>query len=1251
LFYWDADSAVSGVSSQISTSTITQTGITTTAGVHGDAIVIDSETDKAYISIDDSNFNPARGKIGFWFKPTYDVSTTTVFYHVFGDNRSSDNPNEFMFGALTINGTYSFQIVDNASVKHILYIYNQNIKNYLAQNKWSYIELIWDDTNPVDGDNYQAVKINGELVEPDAVTEQADWSADRYVPYDYGSGDKRMYLGGWSYSDMYEAQGYYDEIYISNSPDTPSIPTAFGKPLITPQLSIVNGENTTLKQAETDYEVSMLNDITSWLVRYNHDISSETTFLISESLNLNSTEADYNIERNAPLISASHTTNYATITVQRGNASWGDDFKLIFSESDAGVSTCYIGQGTAGSWGDNLCSATDMLTELNQNSVEQESQTSELNIVQSNATEAIIQNTFVLTDEATTTETWHIFSDGSIIKDIKYEKANANLEDRSLNQEFSNYAYYPDTPSTSRGAGIYNDSFFVHLTRASTDLVDDYQGPAKLINGFGAATYDYINDIDADSFAESYGAYTGSANYSGDFKESSSDATKIYHTIGTSTSIINVTVSAVNEITSDTWLIKFSNSPDLSYIHKRDKFKDGAGTQLDWNIISVNDEQDEIIVGDQEKNGGSPSSLNTNQATVGPWYTSLFDWEAGEERDLTDTSRYANGEMEMVECWPMIDTKSVTISGMIGSADNYIKIYTPMSQRHKGKWTEDSYIMQPSVDDCILVYPKVWIDGIQCQQSNHLGVRIMSSDAMISNSIFRGSSTPVDYVRAIGLFNGLSGNVYKIWNNIIYNWLGAETNGIYFNTSDATVYIYNNTFFNNTTSVRVASGTAIVKNNIVNNCDADYFESNFSDDSDYNISEDGTAPGDNSKTCTVSFVSTSTEDFHLASDDTCARKSGWNLSSDPNLSFSSDIDGQERSAHYGNWDIGADQIFKVSNKAKFELVPSATAYKPRFLIEDWYPQSGKSGSEEGYIVAHLKADRLVNTEYLYDEISGSSTIFKVNNYANVDFPNSVRGRGIRISNNNAASIEFDTDIINLESGSLSFVYTPDSDTVDDNKYFFRFKSDFMAYRNGSNYIYVHNGSGIYMSKLYSFKKNIPVNLKFVWKVIGDYDYTCVFFNEEQNCMVGPRISSIDQTAYIGNFTEDGEWEVEGTLSDIKIYSEAILPYGAYYTGYGQNGNYSQADPSVSFYDDCKKTSAHDAQIGGAVSVNGSLDIVDGITEKNGAVKFSTSEYYDIEVDKFNKEKSSVAFWVKFDTLSDYINLFQAYIDADSLCCL
>jgi len=105
----------------------------------------------------------------------------------------------------------------------------------------------------------------------------------------------------------------------------------------------------------------------------------------------------------------------------------------------------------------------------------------------------------------------------------------------------------------------------------------------------------------------------------------------------------------------------------------------------------------------------------------------------------------------------------------------------------------------------------------------------------------------------------------------------------------------------------------VLKNNLaIGNSDYDFdADANFSTDSSNNCSSDGSAA---SAFETDGITGASENDFvlaaggnyHIKSDATCANE-GTNLASDPDLSFSTDIDLQQRDD--GSWDIGADEYF------------------------------------------------------------------------------------------------------------------------------------------------------------------------------------------------------------------------------------------------------------------------------------------------------------------------------------------------------
>ena len=150
--------------------------------------------------------------------------------------------------------------------------------------------------------------------------------------------------------------------------------------------------------------------------------------------------------------------------------------------------------------------------------------------------------------------------------------------------------------------------------------------------------------------------------------------------------------------------------------------------------------------------------------------------------------------------------------------------------------------------------------------------------------------------------------VARIWDNVIYDfkngsqpirgiWLGGGNN-----------YVYNNTIYNSDSCffTGISSPENAFKNNIAQGCNTCYTlnSGGWDASSDYNISNDDTAPGAHSKkSTTVAFVDAPSGDFHLAAGDTAAKKAGENLFEDPGLAFSDDIDGEGRAAP---WSIGAD---------------------------------------------------------------------------------------------------------------------------------------------------------------------------------------------------------------------------------------------------------------------------------------------------------------------------------------------------------
>lgn len=273
------------------------------------------------------------------------------------------------------------------------------------------------------------------------------------------------------------------------------------------------------------------------------------------------------------------------------------------------------------------------------------------------------------------------------------------------------------------------------------------------------------------------------------------------------------------------------------------------------------------------------------------------------------------------------DTTAVTVSGYTTSSTNYIRIYTPSStsteannsQRAMGKWDSTKYTLNVTsyqTDLILITSGDVRIDGLQLDGT---GNTINSAIEYAGNSTFHLSNS---IIRSQFYTNGLlvdsaSNPTVDIWNNIIY----GMPDGILLQTYNSpTVVIYNNTIYN-------CSGYGIyddddpgpiiiAKNNIAYKNGTDY-SATFNSASTNNLSKDATAPAYNTyyRNKTLTFVNTTagSEDFHLSSTDTAAIGAGANLTSDSNLPFSTDIDGQTRppAGSATSWDIGADQVTAI----------------------------------------------------------------------------------------------------------------------------------------------------------------------------------------------------------------------------------------------------------------------------------------------------------------------------------------------------
>lgn len=320
-------------------------------------------------------------------------------------------------------------------------------------------------------------------------------------------------------------------------------------------------------------------------------------------------------------------------------------------------------------------------------------------------------------------------------------------------------------------------------------------------------------------------------------------------------------------------------------------------------------------------------------------YTSLAAWEAAENGDVVATD-----EIRVADCFDLgAMDGAVTIAGGTVDATRYLQIQA--HDAHGGVWSTSVYRIGLTGDGTVIhnAQQRTRIVGLQIQTGvgsvNYGGDGVLHSfdgvagtdvsTARVVGCIIRG--TGVSYVAtgqlSYGIREPFGGNIAA--NNIIYGFL-STVNPSYglWNAGYAKSVYYNNTVENCTKGIvqGTIGATAYAKNNVVQLCGT-CFEGSFDASSATNISDDGTHPA--GKTATVAFVSTTlgSEDLHLSPSDTEAKGYGTDLSSDAIFPFSTDIDGETRTAP---WDAGADQRAAAAAQALRAL------YEPTYDRRGWF---------------------------------------------------------------------------------------------------------------------------------------------------------------------------------------------------------------------------------------------------------------------------------------------------------------------------
>lgn len=325
-------------------------------------------------------------------------------------------------------------------------------------------------------------------------------------------------------------------------------------------------------------------------------------------------------------------------------------------------------------------------------------------------------------------------------------------------------------------------------------------------------------------------------------------------------------------------------------------------------------------------------------------YTSLSAWEAALPATLS--------EVETAECYAMQDTSGLTIDGCDTSAANYIRIYTPSTERHNGRWDTSKYRLDVSrnYEGTLAVYERyVRIEGLQFRNTanatwnqfglnlnveNGGGVDESSTDLRVDACIaygctdhgFRAYGGRARFTNCISYGNGGRGfDVgYDHWsgsysvNHQLFNCLAAANVGYGF---------YRHNPYSNVTTVArncYAGGDTA----------ADWYINGSSyHTSSNNYSEDGTASTttaaySTSSGCYFTNVTAGSQDFTLASASSALIDAGYDLSG----TFTTDILGATRS---GTWEVGpfnygsSAQSYSYTAAGGLTLSGASTALRSR----------------------------------------------------------------------------------------------------------------------------------------------------------------------------------------------------------------------------------------------------------------------------------------------------------------------------------
>ena len=336
----------------------------------------------------------------------------------------------------------------------------------------------------------------------------------------------------------------------------------------------------------------------------------------------------------------------------------------------------------------------------------------------------------------------------------------------------------------------------------------------------------------------------------------------------------------------------------------------------------------------------SPAIRTVTVKPGGGDYPSLQAALTGEAANLVSLNRQLN-----IECYSMSDTTKVNVpDGFITDPDHFIKIYTPITERHKGTWDNTKYRLEitatPEINfgepypACIWLKGRhVWFDGIQvkCSAScsNYPSIFIVDNlpsnplplsavTMRFSNNILVGNfagGTVSDSNAWVNIWaTAPSDSQFYLWNTEVRDITcqngpsGGRMLHAGFTSSSETWFIDNVTLYN---AYRVLPMSTTISSHVRNSIAAGLLPGGTSwstayttPESDYNISSNAeTLQGSHSSAgVTPLFMDVLNRDLRLQSSDTVAKDAGVSALNNPLVNYGVDAAGSSRDSF---WDRGA----------------------------------------------------------------------------------------------------------------------------------------------------------------------------------------------------------------------------------------------------------------------------------------------------------------------------------------------------------